>query len=471
MLHPSTKLLIDKLSEMTRKQRVSWDEGENGHIIHDTEGYRVILSPAPHTVMLTDVLGKEIETCTPEDIAAEADQGGRPYSQFVAELYREAGRHARGTERAIDAVLRGLDLGTDDEPTVAEAAPIVELTGSEIIEDLTDESDPVEFGELPMPDDDLPVAGEEIEGENEMTRAVEAMADEVNGHEPVAAEPAEEDAPQIEVPNFGAALLSDPEIAYDTTDMDSPTLSDPEIEVETDTLPAPEPEVFVPALYAETDEPVEQEPEPLAEPVAPPPANRVSPMGGSGFFGSSLGDLSRYRTQKLVNQASTEDTAPEAEAPEPIAATPPEDIAAPETTVSAEPEEPNPVASGSSERKFSLSGMTTGFGLGTPAHIEPAVEPEPIVEMPVERPKMIDGTVDLPDYPSTDAPVVEAESPVLPSFDKPLTQQEEPESETPDRDWIVRDEPTETAAPEATEPEPEEEAPKAKKPTPFNPWN
>ena len=30
MLHPSTKKLIDKLSEMTRKQRVSWIEGENG---------------------------------------------------------------------------------------------------------------------------------------------------------------------------------------------------------------------------------------------------------------------------------------------------------------------------------------------------------------------------------------------------------------------------------------------------------
>jgi hypothetical protein len=38
MLHPSTKRLIDKLSEMTRKQRVAWSEGENGAITHDTEG-------------------------------------------------------------------------------------------------------------------------------------------------------------------------------------------------------------------------------------------------------------------------------------------------------------------------------------------------------------------------------------------------------------------------------------------------
>ena len=60
MLHPSTKRLIDKLSDMTRKQRVTWTEGENATVVHDTEGYRVVLTPEPHSVLLTDVLGREI---------------------------------------------------------------------------------------------------------------------------------------------------------------------------------------------------------------------------------------------------------------------------------------------------------------------------------------------------------------------------------------------------------------------------
>mgnify|MGYP006186622573 CR=1 FL=1 len=69
MLHPSTKRLIDKLSEMTRKQRVTWTEGEHATVVHDTEGYRVVITPDPHTVLLTDALGREIETCTPEEFA------------------------------------------------------------------------------------------------------------------------------------------------------------------------------------------------------------------------------------------------------------------------------------------------------------------------------------------------------------------------------------------------------------------
>ena len=65
MLHPSTKRLIDKLSEMTRKQRVTWTEGENAAVVHDTEGYRVVITPEPHSVLLTDAMGREIETCKP----------------------------------------------------------------------------------------------------------------------------------------------------------------------------------------------------------------------------------------------------------------------------------------------------------------------------------------------------------------------------------------------------------------------
>ena len=90
MLHASTKRLIDKLDEMTRKQRVSWEESDNGSIKHDTEGYRVTLTAAPHSLLLTDTLGREIETCSPEDFAGETDADGRSYTEFVEELYREA---------------------------------------------------------------------------------------------------------------------------------------------------------------------------------------------------------------------------------------------------------------------------------------------------------------------------------------------------------------------------------------------
>jgi hypothetical protein len=117
MLHPSTKRLIDKLSEMTRKQRVAWSEGENGTITHDTEGYRVVLTPEPHAVLLTDALGKIIESCTPEEFSDDTDAAGRPYGSFVAELYREAHRHARGAEKAIHSVLRGLETIDADPET------------------------------------------------------------------------------------------------------------------------------------------------------------------------------------------------------------------------------------------------------------------------------------------------------------------------------------------------------------------
>jgi hypothetical protein len=117
MLHPSTKKLIDKLNEMTRKQRVAWIEGEDGAVMHDTEGYRVILTPEPHGLKLTDALGREIEACSGEDFAGETDSAGRPYAQFVGELYREAHRHARGAERAIRTLLAGLEAADPAAPT------------------------------------------------------------------------------------------------------------------------------------------------------------------------------------------------------------------------------------------------------------------------------------------------------------------------------------------------------------------
>jgi hypothetical protein len=102
---------------------------------------------------------------------------------------------------------------------------------------------------------------------------------------------------------------------------------------------------------------------------------------GSGMFS----DLSRYRTQAPASEPEPEpagETVMEAEteadaqpAPEPAPA--PEQPAAP--------------------RSFSLSGITSGFGLGSthsPHRSEPETPPEPAE--PAGQ-KLIDGTLDLPD--------------------------------------------------------------------------
>lgn len=248
MLHPSTKKLIDKLSEMTRKQRVSWIEGENGTIVHDTEGYRVVLTPEPHGVVLTDAVGREIETCTPEEIADEKDAAGRPYSQFIGELFREAHRHARGTEKAIRTLLAGLEAADEPQQTAA-AAPPPEPEPETEPESLTDETI-------------------SHEGETAITAAVATLADQINATAPMA-------GPEV-------MIAPEPDVISAGTD----PAPEPEPELVSEPEPAP-----LPAAYAETEESAEEEAEPeletapeetmeeaaaLATPEAEPEAEAVS---------------------------------------------------------------------------------------------------------------------------------------------------------------------------------------------------
>jgi hypothetical protein len=179
MLHPSTKRLIDKLGDMTRRQRVTWQEAEDGQMTHDTEGYRVTLTPEPYAVLLTDAQGREIETCSPSDVADEFDSEGRPYAVFVEELYREAKRHARGAEAAISAVLAGLtavEVSAEDTPAdlVENAAgPDTETLdiapGAPAVEDPLDDSSPLE-----------PEAYWEMDSQSDITSAVASLANQVN---------------------------------------------------------------------------------------------------------------------------------------------------------------------------------------------------------------------------------------------------------------------------------------------------
>lgn len=435
MLHPSTKRLIDKLDEMTRKQRVSWEESENDAVTHDTEGYRVALTAAPHTLYLTDALGREIETCTPEDFAGETDSSGRPYADFVAELYREAHRHARGAEKAISALLDSLDRVEEPEEAPAEPAkPVVAMPEAETFEHAEDQGDE----SMPLHDDELP----ELEGEADMQKAVAAMADELNGGEaeetgapePAAAPAEEAPAPVMQAPAApqpaaeaastyapfaGSAAETGAYVAAAVFESPAPAETVTEPPAETPATPAtdntfPEHDAVWEAIQNAGTPPASEaaqpaEPEPAPEPAPPETTQetvqetaeapaRPAPVFGGGFFGGT-GDLSRYRStapaapETASPQSLSEPPAP---APEPAAEAMPQAQPAPEPEAPAEPE-PEP------KQHFSLSGITSGFGLGAThtATRSPAAEPEATPEPPTPAEpsarKVIDGTIDLPD--------------------------------------------------------------------------
>ncbi|WP_430402001.1 hypothetical protein [Hyphomonas sp.] len=530
MLHPSTKRLIDKLSEMTRKQRVAWSEGENGTITHDTEGYRVVLTPEPHAVLLTDALGKEIESCTPDEFVDETDSAGRPYTAFVADLYREAHRHARGAEKAIHTVLKGLET-IESEP---DAAPAIAMDPAELVEDPVDETD------------SLPEAYPEVEGQNDMARAVASMADEVNGgaagveaDEPEDADPSvveteaeAETEPGIEPePEMTSAFHAEDE-ASETTEPDEPADPSAGIEAEdilsqyaslmpeqhgtgADEAPSAGTDPAEGALWPEDDNAPEPQAEPREAEAESEPEHVQSEPQASGAFGhffggSGIGDVSRYTS-------NTADETPEPAAPVETEAAPEPGIApsqsesetdepapyAPAFTdvgAPAQPVEPVPDMTGEAPaepeapRSFSLSGMSSGFGLGSAArsHAQASERtPEPAQNGPSpERVHLvIDGTIDLPDELPPSAfgagldtqadsePVADAnQAPFAFSEPEPVaetaseeTAEEQAPSQPEEKAFEV---PAQTAQPQqADEPAQESPPPAPKVTTRFNPWN
>ena len=429
MLHPSTKRLIDKLNEMTRKQRVTWTEGENAALVHDTEGYRVVLTPEPHAVLLTDALGREIETCLPEEFADEVDAQGRPYSKFIAELYREAARHARGTEKAIRTLLAGLDAAEAEAPPPAPIAPIVPAVAV-----------------LDAPDGTTDETAS-IESETEITAAVANLADRINA--PGTAAPPVETV--IEEP-----AAPEPEPV-------------PEIVAFTE-QPAPEPEMQVVPEAEEPDVELAPAGELSAEPVSPDdisPAAEEGPQaeepGSFGTFGAfepdaALSELAlEPEPEPVVIDASAE-LAPAAEldiaetvleidaAPEPAQAEfEPESVADPEPVPAPAPATP------ALTQPISLSSIPFGFGLGAaqragaPSHPSTS-SPEPETA-PLEAPVrlVIDGTLDLPDVSPDEYDDAAAADPYPP----------------PAPEAGPRDLPSENAPP----------APEPGNPRRFNPWN
>lgn len=373
MLHPSTKRLIDKLSDMTRKQRVTWTEGESGAVVHDTEGYRVIITPEPHAVLLTDALGREIETCRPEDFADETDSHGRPYAKFVAELFREASRHARGTEKAIRTLLAGLDEAEKEAaPIAAAVAPVLTLVDAP--DATTDETTT-------------------IESETEITAAVATLAGQINSAapEPVAVqqpEPVREAAPEP--------------------------------------VPEPAPE---PAYVAEFSP--EPEPEPVAE-VTPEVTQTASEAEDAVPPAEEPGAFGTFGAFQPVTAAAEPEPAPPAPEPLPIPLPEPAPVfaeAAPEPEPAievAQQEAPEPASEPAPavptlSQPISLSSIPFGFGLGAaqragaPSHPSTSTpEPQPATSEDAPKRIVIDGTLDLPDITPEELDALSAADPYPP---------------------------------------------------------
>ena len=418
MLHASTKRLIDKLSDMTLKNRVEWNEAENGQVVHDTEGYRVTVSPAPHAVMLSTTDGKEIEICTPDDLADEVAGNGQPYTQFVASLYDEAARYARGAEKAIAALMKGLENSEKEEPQpiAADSFPSTEETSDiSTLEDPGDDS----LEQLPesAPTDD----------ETKIQQAVADLADQVNtpAGEDVAPPAEEEDMAPAYAPAFIDAANEGGVYAQ------SAEFGELEAEVEA----APE-ENIAPTVTKDADTPAVE----MSEYVAPTTAIPAD------------ADKASYEWQTAE---------PEIGASDAFALGDP-----------AESFEPEPTLTG----PISLSGISAGFGLGVPGEViaEPAVaessEAETSVASNGPEKLLIDGTADLPDWTGTPLaedlqegdPDSERASHHAPDFEGAETIAGiAPEAENPSEDTQNTDETDPSETPEGTQ------APVS----PFNPWN
>ena len=145
MLHPSTKKLIDRLSEMTLQRKIDWVQGEAPETLaYDTEGYRVLLEGEPASLVLCDALGGELDRASIEELSATKHIDGGTYETLMESMRAEASRIARGAEDAISSVLGSLDLDGDGIPDVPapvelEAAPDGPM--SETMDDIEDNAD------------------------------------------------------------------------------------------------------------------------------------------------------------------------------------------------------------------------------------------------------------------------------------------------------------------------------------------
>ncbi|MEM1389436.1 MAG: hypothetical protein AAGG45_00010 [Pseudomonadota bacterium] len=210
MLHPSTKKLIDRLVTMTAEGKIDWVEAEGDNVSYTTEGYSVTLEIEPNEMVIKAEDGRELERATVAELADAKGGDGAPYTQYIADMTREAVRKAKGIDKAITTLLAGIDLDGDGVPDVpienleediAEANAIIEDVGDESaivtaddVDSLEAEATAVEEAEvdIEVPDVESPVAAEEAVTEadthqhvadEDVTEAVARLADEVNGRQ------------------------------------------------------------------------------------------------------------------------------------------------------------------------------------------------------------------------------------------------------------------------------------------------
>ncbi|KCZ87340.1 hypothetical protein [Hyphomonas johnsonii] len=448
MLHPSTKRLIDKLSEMTRKQRVAWVEGDDGTVMHDTEGYRVVLTPEPHAVLLTDALGKEIETCPAEDFIDEQDSSGRPYTAFIADLYREAHRHARGAERAISTLLKGLESGDTPAP-VLDADPAVDP--ADLVEDPGDDTDA------------LPEAYPDITHQAETADIAADMADEPGAEDPVidmddVAEPAEASADEAteaepEVDIFAGMADAEP----DAAPQDDPGASEdfqvesasyePEPETAEDTpLEAPAPIEDIASEFVLQDNGVEPEAPDSADPLGlsadPDVTEDAEPEPITAF--DAVPEAADDSTHAAEADTAPEPEAPSAFAPEAAPEADPEPLihidAAPDTDDASDESswndtpsmpdtapDPEPVLETSAEAEPPLgSGLTykpfyadAAIASDTPAEAD--IVPDTTPEQETEPAEIFSGAIFEPSAAEQDsAPEPEIDATASPADDEPV---------------------------------------------------
>lgn len=108
MLHASTQQLIRKLCELTEDGAIAWKEGDDGRSTFETEGYIVEIGGEPPTVRLLRLDGRELEHAGASDLALAWPGGEGTYATHVADMARNASRHARGAETAIAKILSSL---------------------------------------------------------------------------------------------------------------------------------------------------------------------------------------------------------------------------------------------------------------------------------------------------------------------------------------------------------------------------
>ena len=119
MIHPSTRKLIDRLHERTLEDRVAWSEGDDGAIKFENSSYSIVLFQENHELKLTDSDGRELEFVDKDELAEMANDDGVSYTDVASEMYVEGLRIAKGTKRAIDKIMAGLEALDETDEQVA----------------------------------------------------------------------------------------------------------------------------------------------------------------------------------------------------------------------------------------------------------------------------------------------------------------------------------------------------------------